>query len=339
MSELKIITYNLWHGLSGEGFVAFGELEPAGRSLRRFQWQLQRLQELDADIIFLQEVNQLAHRADKLAQFLQMDQIHQLDQAGLKFLGWGLPYNLNTGLVILAKKKLKLKKLEGFKLSGPRLSLNQDLMSFQWKELRYALLGEITWNQKKYLLANTHLHHGLEMRPVLEELIHHELRRGQLRGSDAQEFLDQILVGQRRREMEVSVLLKHLNGIRGSIVLAGDFNEEPDSSLLQSFYDRGFVSGHDMDVMTWSPDENRENHRYSKNLQIPIKLKTLGQGARRTLTKIYKEWDARPRKIDYILAQGLVFKTNTQRIMDVPMDGLLGSDHFGLYARVTAPFE
>src|SRR4051812_38490295 len=117
---MKLITYNVWHGLNGSGILKFGELEPAGRRTERIHYQLRNLQQLDPDILFLQEMNPVMELSRQFARVLGMSVVSQIDQTGIKILEGGFPSNLQSGLSILAKRKWNLKKVGGIKLSGRR---------------------------------------------------------------------------------------------------------------------------------------------------------------------------------------------------------------------------
>src|SRR3954453_16925854 len=155
---MKVLTFNAWHGLNGKGTLSHGELEtPAGRA-SRLERQVSKLAECGPDLAFLQEVNPLARRLPQLARALSMKAVSQSDLCGIKIWGQGVPANLASGLVILAKYDLL--KLEGLRLSGSRWSFATPSFSFQLVETRYALLAELTNSPiGRLLIVNTHLHH------------------------------------------------------------------------------------------------------------------------------------------------------------------------------------
>ena len=109
---LKVINYNLWHGL-GEGFLKREELEPSSYKKQRFQEQMRLLEEAKPDILFLQEVNPVSSLPGKMAKDLGMTSIFQNTNCGISFLGLGLPINLDMGIAILVRPPLKIKKYWG----------------------------------------------------------------------------------------------------------------------------------------------------------------------------------------------------------------------------------
>ena len=108
---LKIVTYNTWYGLDGHGLLKMGEYEDAKIRAKRLDLLIEGLKELKPDIIFLQEVNPVGRMPGKLKKALGYSAISKIYNGGIKIFGLGIPVNLNMGLVILAKKELKLKSI------------------------------------------------------------------------------------------------------------------------------------------------------------------------------------------------------------------------------------
>ena len=167
-ATFKILTYNIWHGLHvGPYWVRLDETPDQHEA--RINLQIQQLAEEAPDLIFLQEVNPLPQAATRFVEALQQfgleyTEIHQVDACGLRASqSVALMPDLNNGLVILAKPYLKLKKIEGVKILGT-FGMCRSTRGFQLEELRYALIGEITWpgTQAKYLVVNVHKHSGLD---------------------------------------------------------------------------------------------------------------------------------------------------------------------------------
>ncbi len=87
---LRIVTINVWSGLDYHGTLNFGEYESAERRDFRFQFLARQLKELKPDIIFVQEANPVGKYSSALADSLDFDEVHQVCNAGLKILGFGL---------------------------------------------------------------------------------------------------------------------------------------------------------------------------------------------------------------------------------------------------------
>ena len=144
----KVVTYNAWHGLNAGSFWVTPSETPK-RHQARFQLQIRQLVRVNADIVFLQEVNPLPQRAEDYvnelkAYGLEYSEVHQVDACGIRVSqNRALISELNNGLVILAKKGLQLRPIEGLKLNGGVGSC-QSTWGFQLEELRYAVVAEIS---------------------------------------------------------------------------------------------------------------------------------------------------------------------------------------------------
>ena len=132
--------------------------ESPERHKARFLLQIKQLVRENADVIFLQEVNPLPQRAldyvnELSAHGLEYSEVHQVDACGIRVSQKrALISELNNGLVVLAKKALQLRPIEGLKLNGG-VGTCKSTWGFQLEELRYALVAEITMpgTQEKYL--------------------------------------------------------------------------------------------------------------------------------------------------------------------------------------------
>jgi endonuclease/exonuclease/phosphatase family metal-dependent hydrolase len=327
---MKIATYNVWHGLSGSGLARFGELEPAGRKLRRLELQIKSLSSLELDVLFLQEVNPLMSGSQFYANALGLSEIHQLDQVGVEILGFGFPANLKTGLCTLADYNYRQKKTGGFRLSGPRLGFLSEKFSFQYAEFRYALVSRIFDGDKSILLVNVHLHHA----PGLSSRMSHELNRlvesDQVRSDLAMRVrADMNSAVERRRSeiLKVTELIETHSGVGEPVIVAGDFNTSgPELQSLEKL-DLVNVTFDRVKGPTWSPDENHENHAFSSGLELPIS----DQGDS-SLRDFIKRCIHTPERLDHIfVSRNHAAKVkDARRICDESEGGLFGSDHFGL---------
>jgi endonuclease/exonuclease/phosphatase family metal-dependent hydrolase len=325
LTTLKILNYNLWHGLNGDGTLSFGELEKKDRRKKRRKLQIELLKEQDADVIFLQEVSPLYPRAREIARALRKSYVAHYDQAGIKILGMGIPNNLETGLVILARKELKLKNAKGIKLSGGAGFLSR-VLSIQASEFRYALSAEINWRGRPIQLINTHLHHG----PVISQFLQKKLDTffENNKNINRQAVTEVLEHSRLRRMLEVQRLVRELQP--GHKILCGDLNVEETDPLINLLKDSGlrdlfFKSG----LLTWDRDRNLENHSITRDLKLIVPT----QGSQQ-LKDIFREYDARPRRIDYIMTTPEFSVLEKSMVMDQSRDNLIGSDHFGLFVRL-----
>ena len=108
---------------------------------QRFQTQLKELEEARPDILFLQELNPVSSLSKKIAQKLGMFGIYHVTNCGTSVLGLGIPTNLSMGIAILVRPPFQIKKIKGFKLSGPFGFCHNPLFTFQYDEFRYGLFA------------------------------------------------------------------------------------------------------------------------------------------------------------------------------------------------------
>ncbi len=330
---MKIITYNAWHGLNGEGILRHGELEAPPHRARRLQRQVQKLQELGPDVAFLQEVNPLAARLPALQRDLSMNAVGQSDLCGIKCWGKGIPANLSSGLAILAREQLR--KLRGPRLSGSKWSFAKLNFSFQTSETRYALLAELKSRALgRLLVVNAHMHHGFEPSPGLlgqlqvlahEKIITEEQRAhvvGEMERARARRL------GEGRRLLDE--IAKAGLGYEG-IVLAGDMNADPEAAVIDLIKDHGFVDIAPAGLHTWDKDRNAYNFQLSSTFSLPVS--DFGISALKEL--LHAQYH-RVTRLDYIF----VSKNLADRVRSVTMFGHdmpseeIMSDHFGIVAEL-----
>src|SRR6185503_11668007 len=101
---MRLLTYNLWHGIAPAGRWRFRSLEPRARREERELLQLQLVRSQAADVTLLQEVNPLAARRRLWEDRLGMTAFAQPDLTGFKWRGYGWPHNLGSGLVTLVNR-------------------------------------------------------------------------------------------------------------------------------------------------------------------------------------------------------------------------------------------
>jgi endonuclease/exonuclease/phosphatase family metal-dependent hydrolase len=345
---MRVLTFNLWHGLSPTSPVAFEALEPAGRRALRQQQQIELLRELQPDICFFQEVNPVGTRAAEIGDALRMDSAYQPVLVGLKLFGVGLPLNLNSGLLTLAGHSYGLKKLAGVSLSRPGTHLVHSWGSWQLKEERFALFAETMLpNWGRVLLVNTHLHHGLEATPQFLEELDKLAGEMDLSPSVVSEIKSRLDRGSERRARELSVLIENLHKFsrRAEVVLiGGDFNASPDSEFGGALRDLGFRDAwaefHPGEP-GWSFDKDRNpaNHLMQANFPLTLVVEDLSFSVKtkEALLALARKQESRPRRIDYVWlrANSLELKINKVDLIGLPdAEGLAPSDHFGVCADI-----
>jgi endonuclease/exonuclease/phosphatase family metal-dependent hydrolase len=333
---LRVLTFNVWHGRrSGESKTKFpGEEEE--RAERRFAWQIRLIQELDPDILFFQEVNPNQREAETYARALGYDEIHKVTSCGIH-LGvlLKIPKNVNEGLTILARRGLDLRRVQTKRLSGNALCTAT--FGFQTKESRYLLLGEITVEGRRILLATTHLSSPPYVPPGFEGDLADLLAEGVLTGEQHAEIMD-ILESKRERNLDETRMLlaqieKHRlklseDGRPIPVILGGDFNTEPETpsiAAVEAYGLRNVATG--PDYLTWDPVKNHENHAIGSKRGWPLPTFGIEEveallEPRRTIA----------RQIDYLFVSDRGKVVSSEMAMDRDRHGMFPSDHFALFA-------
>ena len=342
----KVATFNIWHGLNGDKSIKMDSLEPKGRKFLRLNYQRDLLRDLAADVVMLQEVNPCPRLSSDFAEYLNLDEVHQIDNAGIKFLGVGLPKKLFGGVTIFARRDLSLKLVEAVKLSGPRFSFCNDILSVQLNEHRYCLITEITHPTfGRVLCANVHLHHGLELTRSLVEKIEVYKKDNLISLDDYSQIMAIAKTAQERRLNEIKTMSDAFTRIEAAqkyqgLILAGDLNCSEESQEWQNIIDLGFTdhnlktNGPDTNF-TWNFDSNRVNHDLGKNFYFPWHLnkKFNDPAAQDVLRQALMENEFRKRRIDYIFSRGAITNAlaSNSLFADQPNKfGLMASDHFGV---------
>jgi endonuclease/exonuclease/phosphatase family metal-dependent hydrolase len=342
---MRILNYNLWHGLAPQGRIRFRALEPEFRLRQREELQRELIGRLNPDVICFQETNPIDTRAEEFKRLTGKAAFIQPDSVGVKIQGKGWPPRLNSGLVTLLPPGWGPRKICGLKLSGPKWSVESPLFSLQWSESRYAILVEFLhkdWGRT--LVVNAHLHHGLELNSQMKARIQEMTDQGLLSPTAAGELKDRIQVANERRQGELKTLTAHLERIRNRyslILAAGDFNFTAESQAYASmrelgFRDLWFEAGHtDEQGYSYDGELNWGNHVFTREFPIPLEFDdlTFSPKTRQLIGDAVKAHEWRRRRIDFIFAYsaGRPLKVTSAELVGVPARDELGpSDHFGV---------
>jgi endonuclease/exonuclease/phosphatase family metal-dependent hydrolase len=340
---LNILTFNVWHGLNGRGTLAFGEFETPVRRRLRQAALVRELADVRADMVCLQEVNPLLPRSRELGAALGASVFTQGDQAGIKVLGFGIPYNLNTGLCTLVRRDWLSSRAGGVKLSGG-LGQITELGSFQLGEFRYALAVHVEISGHRFLLVNQHLHHGFEWSAELEDILEAARQGGEITSEELEAMRRAFVAAGARRELEVEGLLrfieKHSAGCVASIV-CGDLNSPPCGRAYHKMIRSGFTdlqllaNGGQEPPPSWDPKTLVDNHTIVEGgFAYPFP----DFGRQSVLHEIYRRYDRKPRRIDYVFWRSLTCEPQrvSARLLGAePVgDGMHLSDHLGVLVSV-----
>jgi endonuclease/exonuclease/phosphatase family metal-dependent hydrolase len=333
-TELRVLTFNVWHGLrAGESTGKFPGEDPE-RMQRRFDWQIEEIRRLGPDLLFLQEVNPNQKKARRYAEALGYDEIHKVASCGIH-LGKliKIPKNVNDGLAILARPELGLRRVGKKRLSGNAACTAT--FGFQTKESRYALFGEITVGGRKILVATTHL----SSPPFVPEGFENELDRlvseGAIEAGQREEILELLESRRTRNLYETRKLLDQTDRHRRRLtpsgyptpaILAGDFNTQPGTPSIAAVEKGGFrnaASG--PDYLTWDPVRNRENFGIGSKRSLPLPTFENAE-----IEEMLERRRTAARQIDYVFLSKELRAVTAEMVMDRERNGVYPSDHFGI---------
>ncbi|MCZ7583842.1 MAG: endonuclease/exonuclease/phosphatase family protein [Deltaproteobacteria bacterium] len=338
-NTLKVLTYNVWHGLNPTGLIRFSEYETAEERDTRYRHFLDQVRRLDPDVLLLQETNPAPVFTARLARDLGYDRVFSLDNGGLRVGSVGLPTNLRSGLAILARKDLRMEDRDKRKLSGPPGFTNRWLC-FQLAEFRYGLAAKIHAGNREILILNTHLHHGIVLSDKLRRVIDGMVEEGVITRDRADEIAAALAESTARRLTEIDTLMNFADehGARTTpVIMGGDFNAEPETQEIQTVLGRyGFTRAMADDPATgpqptWDYERNENTHRIA-DFKFPLEFEP--------------EVDKRLRHYEIGLSRRLdyVFYRDPEKKLTVQSSGLFGteeqngrhaSDHFGVFAVFT----
>jgi endonuclease/exonuclease/phosphatase family metal-dependent hydrolase len=335
-STLKVMTFNVWHGLrSGESNKRFPGEEP-DRANKRFNWQIEEIKRLDPDVLLFQEVNKNQPQARRYAEALGYDEIHKVTSCGLHLGGlYKIPKNVNEGIAILAKPEFGLERVGKKRLSGNAMC--SATWGFQTKESRYALFGSITVDGRVVLLTTTHLASPAFTPDGFDQQLDTLVDSGELTSDQRDEIL---AAGDRkldRNTMEAQELVREIarqrdrlaaGGQKPVAILGGDFNAESDKPGFAKIKAAGFTEvASGPDFHTWNPVVNYEN--YSIGTKRYFALPTFGNPQ---VESMLDQRNTTPRQIDHLFISEGLEKVSAEMVMMQPKDGIYPSDHFGILA-------
>jgi endonuclease/exonuclease/phosphatase family metal-dependent hydrolase len=245
----------------------------------------------------------------------------------------------------LAKPYLKLKKIRGVKILGT-FGMCRSTRGFQLEELRYALVGEITWpgTQTKYLVVNVHKHSGLdgsiEFLAKLEEMhAQNELVNYEAIKKTFKEPVS-------KRKEGLAILDAALQQLRQTaryvgVVLGGDFNFEPQSREYQKVLRLGFLDTHELsrhqgELFTLDPIGNDLIYDGDEPLILDILKTSIAKDSstsQQELLEAYQDDMRRPKRIDYIFVNSFFMDVCVRQELfgrQLGGDHLQASDHYGI---------
>ena len=319
--DMRILTINVWSGLSYKGFFKMEEYEHHPE--KRYELLLSEIRKLHPDIIAIQEANPLPGYVKRLAADLDYQVIYCVALGGIRFGSFGIPTNMREGQAILVKKPRTIQALAKKRLGGQGIATNWFCLQFE--ETTQALLGRRVINDKPLYIYNLHLHsgpfHGSALNASLERLIQElpkekveEAKRGMERDIES-------------RKKEIKKLVKFIDDTLPAgmpAILMGDFNTTVESGELDLLIKEGewvdsfrLKNPHE-EGATWDPLRN-PNFRPLGNPSTPYEI-------------LHSYHDRYPCRVDFILSHKNIPEDHIlqSRIVLTPKDGFSPSDHYGI---------
>jgi len=340
-AALRIMTFNVWHGLrSGESKKRFPGEDPA-RAEKRFAWQIEEIKRLDPDVLLFQEVNPNQPQSRRYAEALGYDEIHKVTSCGLHLGGiYKIPKNVNDGIAILAKPELGLRRVGKKRLSGDAMC--SATWGFQTKESRYALFGEITVDGQKILLVTAHLASPSFTPEGFDDQLQEMVQAGDLTTEQRDEILTARDKKLDRNTSESQRLLREIDkrrarlaggGTQPLVILGGDFNAEADRPGIGKIRQAGFTeAASGPDFRTWNPVVNEEN--YTIGTRRHYSLPTFDKPE---IEAMLDQRHDTPRQIDHLFISPGIEVKSAEMVMTEAIDGIYPSDHFGILATLRLP--
>lgn len=319
--EIRILTVNVWSGLTYKGFFKMGR-HPDDPE-KRYDLLVSEIRKLHPDIIAIQEANPLPHYAKCLAKDLDYQVIYSVALGGIRFGSFGIPTNMREGQAILVKKPWIITKLGRKSLSGGGIVTNW--FSFHFREITQALLGRVLIHDKPLYVYNVHLHEGPFKGSALETML--KRLSQDMTTEKVEEAREAAKKDMERRRAEITNLIEFVEETLPPgmpAIILGDFNTTIESGELDPLLASGkWVDSfraknlHEEGV-TWDPQHN-PNYRPAETVKDPYGT-------------LHAYHGSHPYRIDFILVNENIphHQILESRVVLTPVDGLSPSDHYGV---------
>lgn len=333
---LRFVTINVWSGLDYHGVSTVGEYEPTETREMRFRILVEELRSARPDVVALQELNPVGKLASRLSEELGYDVIWQRANSGIKLASVGVPWNLNEGLAILARKDFQLQLVDVWDLSKA-FGIFGNGVSFHFSDQNIALVGRLNVGDSYLYVINTHCSSGIPADSMTEQKPREILVEQKNDEAEIHRDIHRLKEKSNLRQKEVEILTENIKTYLANapIVLLGDFNATPDLPEIRfltaenKFLDILAVKGM-TEQPTWDAEHNT-NIRFSQQDYD-------ARGNRLSGDELLSAWyDRHSRRIDYIfLDSKFVPKDvlNAAIFLNTPLNGLFASDHYAVLADI-----
>jgi endonuclease/exonuclease/phosphatase family metal-dependent hydrolase len=319
--EIRILTINVWSGLTYKGFFKMGEYEH--HPDRRYELLVSEIRNLDPNILAIQEANPLPYYIKRLAADLNYQPIYHVALGGIRFGSFGIPTNMREGEAILVKKPWTIIKLGRKRLSGGGIVTNW--FSFHFREITQASLGKVLIHDKPLYVYNVHLHEGPFKGSALETML--KRLSQEMTKEKVEEAKKAVEKDMERRRFEITNLTKFVEETLPAgmpAIILGDFNTTIESGELEPLLAGGrwvdsfrFKNPNEEGV-TWDPQHN-PNYRPAETAKTPYDT-------------LHAYHGSHPYRIDFILVNSHIPRDHIleSRVVLPPVNGGSPSDHYGV---------
>ena len=354
MQRIRLLTYNTLHGLEPSGLTVKASESKDARQAR-LDLQFRQLSAIQPDVVLLQEVNPLPEMAERYVAALkgyglEYRAVHQVDACGVRLApGLAVVPGLNNGLAVLARAPLKLRKVEGLKLSG-RFGRCDDYAGFQTGELRYALIAEVENPNtgRKLLTVSLHLHSGIERNAFFIQKINDAVNSGKARREDLEGIVTAMEQDQERRLQEIRLLVKELQTLYSGgsylgVIVGGDFNFEPDDPEYRELERAGLrdiyaMASPETEVYSLDPQRNVIAGQGIREIPSALRaaMKRLPESQQEKILAGYQKGISQARRVDFLFLMRNPSESRTGCFMQElfgqsdAASAAPGSDHYGV---------
>lgn len=335
-TRLRIVNLNTWIGCLPKNLFQVVPIEPEGHKARRVDAMIAELRERAPDVITLQECLPLPGFARHIARALDYDLIWRIGNSGLRVLGLGLPTGVGRGegLAILARRGLGLKKAASKRLSGKGLVTN--FFAAQAGPLRWVLVGRIVVDDRPVLVATAHVSYAFPSKESFRTGWAELHERGVVKHRAPPKWLVRMAKDNDDvRDKELHRLAGWLNRLRhkhrAPVLMGADFNLDPGTPQIADFLSAtGMVNAlteRAPGMLTWDPATNH-------NIALDTTYRYPDGREKSPILQLMAWLDAIPQCPDHVLVSPGLGLMDVGRAFDQPRDGVLASDHYGIWADV-----
>ena len=325
--NVRVASVNIWSGLDYSGTLCVGEVETDEQRALRHDSLVRALRALDADIIALQEVNPSSSLTCDIADALGYDAVSHRVNAGLKAGRVGLPWNLNEGIAILAKRALRLELVDVVDLSG-NFGVSGNILSFHFTENNAALVARVMIDGAALHIVNVHLDASVPATRETREWLDVHLQKAGTPSTLSDEMRRDFEERAAKRRDQALRLRGYLDEKIGPapMILLGDFNTTVDDSDLRILFPDSTLTDVTAGLPpTWDP---------RSNTHVALSRAAMARVDSGDAIGALGYWhDGMARKIDHIFAgPGLLqSERGTAALIGA---GAAFSDHYGVYADI-----